>query len=207
MDAARLKAEDYLIAQIEEHIRISKYLETENETEFFKQASVLFEAYIEKNYGGSRNRPTHYIRRVWFFNELSKNNIPWAMSAKRFIGILSKHRNHIMHNLNPEVDKELLRGKLIIKLKEVFSEIMGLKDGFPDDKNTMKREMIRFGKENLPFLDKDMVTKIEGHFGNDTGKEPITYDLHLYTIIITIYMMIYGTVEEIKQIPVHQHKQ
>jgi len=197
MSTINLQIEDHLIASMEEYFKISKYLETENETEFFKQATVLFERYIEKRYKGSLNKPTHLQKRDWFFDELSKNNIPWAMSAKRFVQVLNKCRNYIMHNLDPKVDKEVLRKKLIIELKEIFGEIMGLKEGFPDDKKTIKKEIIRFGKENLPFMDKEMFTKLKDHFGDDISRELVTYDLHLYAIIINIYFLIDGTVKGI----------
>jgi len=191
--------EEPLIEQMEEYFKISKYLEIENETEFFKQATVLFERYIEKSYKGSLDRPTHLQRRDWFFNELSNNNIPWAMSAKRFVQVLNKCRNYIMHNLDPRVDKEILRSKLIIQLREIFGEIMRLKDGFPDDKNTIKKEIIRFGKENLSFMDKEMFTKLKEHFGDDVSRELVTYDSHLHAIITNVYMLIDGTVKGINK--------
>lgn len=201
MSTNNLQIEKILIASTEEYFKISKYLETENETEFFKQASVLFESYIEESYKGPLNKPTHLQKRDWFFDELSKNNIPWAMNAKRFIQVLNKYRNHIMHNLDPKVDKEALRGKLITELKEIFGEIMGLKESFPDDKNMIKKEIIRFGKENLSFMDKGMFTKMKDYFGDDMNREIVTYDSHLHAIIINIYMCIYGTMQEINMRP------
>ena len=198
--------DDMLIVRMEEYFKISKYLETENETEFFKQACVLFESYIEKRYKGGKNKPSHLEKRDWFFKKLSNVGIPWAMNAKRFIQILNKCRNFIMHNLDPNVDKEILRQKLIIEIKNIFSEIMELENGFSENKNDIKKQMIKFGKEHTEIYNKEMFIKIKNHFGEEMDKEIVTYDTHLHSIITSIYMLIDGTVKGINQASLDSNK-
>ena len=198
--------DDMLIVQMEEYFKISKYLETENETEFFKQACVLFEIYIEKRYKGGKNKPSHLEKRDWFFEELSNIGITWAMSAKRFLQVLNKCRNIIMHNLEPNVKKELLREKLITELKDIFSKIMGLKNGLSDDRKEIKKQLINFGKEHAEIYNKEMFVKIKNHFGEEMNREIVTYDTHLYGIITNIYMLIDGTVKGINQASLDSNK-
>lgn len=182
--------------QIEHITAISKYLEKENEVEFFKNASVIFEKLFKKYYRDKNKNATYATHRKWLFEQLKKyypNIITYSDSIEGSLGLLSQYRNELMHELEPNTNTEKLKEKLIIHLRKALQIMLGLNKNIEEYNNeeieNKFKNMFEKGGISLDDFIEDSIRNIQ-----QNESRILTYDMQLYIIISTLYSTLYGLI-------------
>lgn len=181
--------------QMKHVMTISKYLEKENEVEFFRNASIIFEKLFKKYYRGKNKNASYWEQRRWLFEtlnkyypEITKNLDP----INKGLNLLSKYRNRMMHELEPNSDTEKLKEELRVYLKKLFKVMFALDKNFEEyDSKEIEskfKKLIETGGISIDEFE-DIAKSI-----SDDKSKICTYDITLYVMIQYLYSQLYGLI-------------